>query len=194
MSFAALGRALRRIRTGAAIAFAATLVASPAQAAPLEGTWLGVEASLSPTPSPHAYSVTAHGGNFTVVYDCGGARCTATVAAVEFAAGQYAAGGFSPPGPYGLFIFVPHSDCRTRYGARAYMGVWSNAGGPPFVAECFAPPAFRPIGPADRRPPRVDPPLRPGNFNIPPYLRRPQLVIPPPGGPNAPQPPEGKGG
>jgi hypothetical protein len=194
MSTAAFRLATRRIRTGAAVVFTTALVASPVQAAPLEGTWVGVEASLSPTPSPHAYSVTAHGGTFTVAYDCGAARCTATVAPVEFAAGQYAAGGFSPPGPYAIFIFVPYPDCRTRYGANAYLGLWTNTGSAPLIAECFAPPELRPIGPSDRHLQRVYPPLRPRNFNIPPYVRRPQLDFPPPGGPTPPPPHAGPGG
>jgi len=166
---------MRHLFWSCLFSFAALLaVASPAHA--LEGTWYAIPDTLTPVGERETYWVTAHTPDavttFQITFNCGAARpCSQSATAIRIGGvDQFVAGAFASPAPKRLFIFVHDASCTTRYGAASYLGVWSDTGGAPFIAQCFV--AGRITLPNDVRPePRPLPTFR--LPTIPPRVLRP---------------------
>jgi hypothetical protein len=166
--------------------------ATPARAAPLEGTWYAVPATLTPVGGRETYSVTAHTTpsgaiTFQISFFCSAVRpCSQTMSAVTLGGpDQYIAGNFVAPAPKRLFIFVHETSCTSRYGAAAFLGIWTDNGSAPFIAQCYVNRVIAlpgGVGPAPRPLPAFRVPA------IPPYVLRPGALPAPNPSPRVPQP------
>ena len=181
-----------------------SLCASSALAAPLEGTWVGVEESLGLEPSahstpPHAYVVTIHPGQFILTYDCETGRCTSNgrVVHLYFSTGiysgltQYVTEGYRPPGPRAQFVFDEKEPICARYGANAALGVWLEDGNSSIVEECFVPLSLHGLEPIAPVQPVNPPSQLPNTPQSPPYIPQPKFPFIPPGS-IPPPPPKGQ--
>lgn len=177
------------------VTFCALFFPSQARADPFAGTWYAVPESLTPVGGRETYSVTARTTagvtTFDISFNCGAIRpCTRSgTSATLGRPDHFVVGNFVAPAPKRLFIFVHDPSCTTRYGAAAYLGVWSDTGAPPFIAQCFltrmvtAPGG---VGPVPVPAPRPLPSFR--LPTIPPFVQRPGALPAPNPSPQLPQP------
>lgn len=167
-----------------AAAFAALIgfaLATRADAAPLPtATWVGIPESVSPAGSAFtsrfAVVTDASGSQSTLVFTCAsGPTCTASQPLTEVAGGVYVAGPFAAPAPKRLFLVIRDTTCTPRYGATAWLGVWTDTGGAPFIANCFVP--MQLMLPRNLRQRPLGPIVLP-HIPIPPVLQRPAPIGP----------------
>ncbi|MFZ2031148.1 MAG: hypothetical protein WAU68_12615 [Vitreimonas sp.] len=166
-----------------AVTFLSLAIAGEANATPPDGDWVEVTGVLYPPGSRETYgfSEVTRGGvtTFNISVSCGAAPCPLTTTNVtEYSPTVTIAGAFSALAPKRYFIFFHNETCTTPYGPAAYLGLWSDTGGAPYIVQCFVPRRLsitpRGIGPHPIGPPNL-PPIR-----IPPLIQRPAPIGPGP--------------
>lgn len=171
------------LKLAALAVFTCLAFATRADATPPDGAWVEASGVYPPyARETYIFAEVTGGGTTTlsINVNCGApAPCAlSTTSVMEVAPNVFVAGPFSAPAPKRYFMFLHDASCHV-YGSTAYVGVWTDTGGAPFIAQCFVPrrlsiPPPHGVGPRPIGPPNL-PPIR-----IPPYVQRPAAVGPGP--------------